>query len=220
EERKKLPADAVTRLQTLALWLPADGRILWQLGELANAFGDVRNAAAILEGCVSEFGMNDPVLRQHRVTLRQAADEEAKQNPATRTDAQAAHSAHAVDGGLRMRSTRPLVRRTDQNRLPDIKPNGLNMLPWPVLAETTIGRPFQPTFADHVKKLNGKRVYITGFIQPIGDDLEMSQFMLIEYPVGCWFCEVPEPTGIILVELEQNRTVKLTRDLVKIEGVL
>src|SRR5262249_44406140 len=44
-ERKKLPEDAVAVVQQLALWLPADGRLLWQLGELANAFGDVRTAA-------------------------------------------------------------------------------------------------------------------------------------------------------------------------------
>ena len=29
--------------------------MLWQLGELANAHGDVATAAAILEGCVTEF---------------------------------------------------------------------------------------------------------------------------------------------------------------------
>src|SRR5262249_36279355 len=29
-ERKKLPADAVAIVQQLALWLPADGRLLWQ----------------------------------------------------------------------------------------------------------------------------------------------------------------------------------------------
>ncbi len=41
EERKKLPARAVALAQQLALWLPADRRLLWQLAELAAAHGDV-----------------------------------------------------------------------------------------------------------------------------------------------------------------------------------
>src|SRR5262245_24586244 len=53
--RKKLPADDVAMIQQLALWLPSDGRLLWLLGELANAHGDVRTAAAIMEGVVTEF---------------------------------------------------------------------------------------------------------------------------------------------------------------------
>src|SRR5205085_1403024 len=52
-QREKLPADALANLQRLALALPADGRLLWQLGELANALGDVRTAASILDGCVT-----------------------------------------------------------------------------------------------------------------------------------------------------------------------
>src|SRR5262249_13839200 len=48
EQRKKLPSEALAAAQQLALWLPADPRLLWQLAELANAHGDVRTAAAIM----------------------------------------------------------------------------------------------------------------------------------------------------------------------------
>ncbi|MCS7046060.1 MAG: hypothetical protein NZO58_06865, partial [Gemmataceae bacterium] len=65
-EKKKLPARAVALVQQLALWLPGDGPLLWQLAELANAHGDVRNAAAMLEGCVVQFNMTDPELRRRR----------------------------------------------------------------------------------------------------------------------------------------------------------
>src|SRR2546429_240416 len=49
-QRKKLRADAVASVQQVALWLPADGRLLWLLGELAASHGDVRTAAAIMDG--------------------------------------------------------------------------------------------------------------------------------------------------------------------------
>ena len=55
-QMKKLPTKAVAIAQQLALWLPADGPLLWQLAELANAHGDFRNGAAMMEGCVVKFG--------------------------------------------------------------------------------------------------------------------------------------------------------------------
>jgi hypothetical protein len=87
-----------------------------------------------------------------------------------------------------------------------------------VLADTTLDRPFRVTFADHLRKLDGKRVFLTGYLQPTGDGLEQPTVLLIEYPVGCWFCEVPEPTGIVLVESPAG--ARMTRELVRVEGVL
>lgn len=216
--RKKLPADAVAVVQRLALWLPADGRLLWLLGELANAAGDVPTAAAILDGAVTEFGMTDPELRRHRQMLRTAADALAKQPPAADAG-RASHEQHAGPGTFH--SARPLVRRTETLKLPPIRPDGLNPLPWAVLGQTTLDRQFKPTFVKHLRGLDGQRVALTGFMQPIGEAaLEMNAFLLIEYPVGCWFCETPEATGIVLVELPEGKTAALTRSQIKVEGTL
>src|SRR5262249_25856477 len=42
KERKKLPEDAAALVQQLALWLPSDGYVLWQLAELANLHTDYK----------------------------------------------------------------------------------------------------------------------------------------------------------------------------------
>ena len=47
EERAKLPTNAIAPTQQLALWLPADGRLLWQLGELAAVYGDYPDVAVV-----------------------------------------------------------------------------------------------------------------------------------------------------------------------------
>src|SRR5579885_2453626 len=104
-QRKKLPREATAIVQRLALWLPADGKLLWQLAELANAQGDVQAAVAIMDGCVTEFGMHDPKLRRHRQALRAAADLQAKSNSA----GNGGHSQHAAL--VRPRSRRPLITR-------------------------------------------------------------------------------------------------------------
>jgi hypothetical protein len=216
-ERRKLPSEAVALAQQLALWLPADGRLLWQLAELANAHGDVRTAAAILDGCVTEFGLHATELRRHRQVTRAAADELAKTG-APAADVKAAHEGHA--GGVRPRSQRPLLSQTDLAALPLISATEVNLLPWAVLADTTVDRHSRPTFAKYLKELDGKRLSLTGYMQPLSEDLDLTSFMLIEYPVGCWFCEMPEITGIVLVELPADKTTPFTRGAVKVIGRL
>jgi hypothetical protein len=217
EQRKKLPADAAAIVQQLALWLPADGRLLWQLEELANAHGDVKTAAAIMDGCVNEFGMHAPDLRRHRQAARAVADELGR-NADVLGAAKAAHGGHA--GTLTPRSRRPLVNPLDQAALPPINADGVNALPWAVLAATTLDRKYKPAFSKYLQELDGKQIMLSGFMQPLGEDPDLPSFMLIEYPVGCWYCEMPEMTGIVFVELPKGTTTSFTRGLVKIEGTL
>jgi tetratricopeptide (TPR) repeat protein len=215
-QSKKLPSDAVALTQQVALWLPADARLLWQLAELANAHGDVKTAAAIMDGCVTEFGLHAPELRQHRQLVRAAADQLAKDDEAGGARMNRAHEGSA--GVIRPRSKRPLLNQLDTAKLPAINATGVNHLPWAVLAETTVDRQYKPTFAKYLRELDGKQVSLTGFMQPLNEELEVGSFMLIEYPVGCWYCEMPEMTGIILVELPGGKTTNFRRSSVKVEG--
>jgi Tfp pilus assembly protein PilF len=216
-ETKKLPADAVWVVQQLALWLPADGRLLWQLAELANAHSDVKTAAAIMDGCVTEFAMSNPELRQHRQVTRAAAEELAKDKVSV-DSAKSAHEGHA--GSVRMRSSRPLVTKLDASALPAIRGDAVNALPWSVLADTALDRKFQPAFVEYLREMDGKQIALNGYLQPLGQELEMGAFLLIENPVGCWYCEMPEITGIVLVELPEGKTATYTRGPVEIVGKL
>lgn len=208
-EFKKLPANAAAIVQYLALTLPADGRLLWQLGEIANGHGDVRTAAAILDGCVTEFAMSAPDLRERRRIYRLAADELAK-TPG--------HERHK--GTFVAKSPRPLVRHFDVSTLPPVRDDRPNPLPWGVLRDTTLGAKAVPTFPEHLLSLDGKPVVLTGFMQPLGDAAEFAGFMLLEFPVGCWFCEMPGPTGVVSVELEPGTRTTTRRGLIKVTGTL
>ena len=210
-DRKKLPAADVALVQQLALWLPGDARILWQLSELANAHGDARTAAAIMEGCVSEYGLTAPDVRARRKVFRSTADAIAKLPNADHAN---------YKGNIAFKSPRALARKLDASTLPAIRADGMNPLPWSVVAETVIDKPFRPKFLKHLELLDGKSVSITGFMQPVTTDLEVAGFMLVEYPIGCWFCETPEPTGLLYVDLAGGRAVPVKRGRVKVEGTL
>lgn len=208
-DRKKLPANAVAVVEQLALWLPADGRLLWQLGELANAHGDVATAAAILEGCVTEFALGAPELRKRRQIYRARADEMAKKPD---------HELHK--NTFPVKSPRPLVKAFDESILPPIRSEGVNALPWPLLAATTIDAKGRPVFVKYLGDLDGKTVTLLGFMQPVRDELAVTGFLLLEYPVGCWFCESPEATGLVSVELARGKTAEFKKGLVKVTGTL
>jgi tetratricopeptide (TPR) repeat protein len=213
-QRKKLPSDAVALTQQMALWLPADPRLLWQLAELASAHGDVKTAAAIMDGCVNEFALRNDDLRAHRQAQRDAADALAQAGG----DAKTAHEGHA--GLLQPRSRRPLATKVDESALPPINADGVTPLPWAVVTETTLDKKFKPTFAKYLKELDGKQVTLSGFMQPLSEELEAGSFMFIEYPVGCWYCEMPEIQSIVLVELPAGKTATVARGLMKITGTL
>jgi tetratricopeptide (TPR) repeat protein len=208
-EFKKLPDDAMAVVEQLALWLPADGRLLWQLGELANACGDVRTAAAILDGCVTEFTLSAPDLRQRRQLYRSAAEEQAKKPE---------HEQHKIT--FIGKSARPLLRSFDVASLPAIRPDGVNVMPWPLLAATTRDAKGRPVYLKYLQQLDGKEVTLTGFMQPIRDELAVTGFLMLEFPVGCWFCETPEATGLVSVELKAGGTVDFKKSLVKVTGTL
>lgn len=213
-ERKKLPGGAVGIAQQLALWLPADGRLLWLLAELAGAHGDVRTSAAIMDGCVTQFGLADAELKRHRQLARAAADK----LPRGTLGARGPHEEHA--GSLATRSRRPLVSRLDLAELPAISDSGVNTMPWELLSQTVVDAKFRPSFARYLKDLDGKQVSISGFMQPLREDAELRTFLFIEYPVGCWYCEMPETAGIVYVELPEGKAAPFRRELVRIVGRL
>lgn len=203
----KPPPDALALAQHLALWLPADGRLLWQLAELAHAAGDVRTAANLLDGCVTEFNMASPTLRTRRQQVRAEAD--------------AAERAGHARPATGFKSARALARGIDPSRLPAVRPDGLNPLPWAVLAETEIGPRGKVAFLKYLEQLDGKRVTLTGFMTtPGAGEPETGGFLLTEFPVGCWFCEVPGPTQLVSVELADGTTARPVRTAVRVTGVL
>jgi hypothetical protein len=210
---RKLPADALAHLQQLVLWMPDDGRLLWQLAELIGINGDRATRAAILDGCVSEFEMRQPELLAARKEARALLQRDADRRP-TRED----HEKHGER--FSMRSPRALITRAALDDLPPIDERGINPLIWEVLNETIVDRRGRPQFHRQLRRLEGLRVTVRGYMQPVGDGTDLNVFLLIENPVGCWYCENPELVQIVLVELPEGRNRRLTREPLTVTGKL
>jgi len=168
-----------------------------------------------MDGCVTQFGLNDPELRRHRQIVRTAADDIAK---AALSSGEPHAKKHA--GAIAFRSLRPLQSAIDNVSLPPISTTGVNVLPWQLFAETTVDNKRRPAFPKYLQELDGKQVSLSGFMQPLRDDFTVTGFLFIEYPVGCWYCEMPETTGIVRVELGPGTTTTWQRGLLRVEGRL
>jgi hypothetical protein len=207
----KLPPFAVVYTQGLALALPNDGRLLWQLGELANASGDIRTAANILDGCVGEFSLSSPTVRQHREAYRAAVDALEKDDKHTETKTT-----------IVFRSPRALQRAIDPARLPRLKPGVINELPWVAISETEIGPKGRAQFLKYVEDLDGQEVKLIGYVLPGGGGKggELTSFLFTENPIGCWFCESPGPTQTVVVDLAPGLATEVSRTPIKLTGKL
>ena len=216
-EKGKLPANMVALTQRLALSFPQDARLLWQLGEQSVVYGDLNAAAMLFEQCVGEYGLDQPQLRAARqaVLAVQGADQ-----PLTQTRAEEAHSGHGSGVRLEYRSRKPLIQQPfDAGKLTASGSGQPSLIVWPILAETAAdSRRFHPTFHPYLKKLENKPVSLTGFLHPLTDDLDCTSFILVEYPIGCWYCTAPDLTGIVFVSMKPGSTAKFTRDVIQVTG--
>ncbi len=75
---------------------------------------------------------------------------------------------------------------------------------------------------DTLKKLNGKRVRIPGFVVPLDDFMEDgAEFLLVPYYGACVHTPPPPPNQIIFVQMAGKKAVKLSLfDAVWMHGTL
>ncbi|MCS7159017.1 MAG: tetratricopeptide repeat protein [Gemmatales bacterium] len=209
--RHQLPEDALAIVQQLLLWLPDDAALVWQLAELAVLYGEVNVAQQLFDLLVTAWGVASPKVRAHRQALRELA-------AAAKAESGPSHPGHKP---IAFRSRRALLpSRSELDALPPVSETGVNLLRWDWLLDTQLDEKFRPSFPPHLRRLEGKRVALTGFMQPLSEELEHTTFMLLEYPVGCWYCEMPPTQGIVFVELADQKAIPWQPGLLKIVGRL
>jgi hypothetical protein len=102
----------------------------------------------------------------------------------------------------------PLVPRAD-------------IVPWSVLTDVSVK--FQKprvitTFPEKVKKLNGTKVKVQGYMTPIEPGATHTHFLLLSVPPTCPFCM---PGGAeSMIEVRTSKALKYTENAIVIQGEL
>lgn len=199
--KERLPSDTLARIQALALWLPMDGKVLGQTGVLCAAFGDTRTGSQILEGAVTEFGNRDPLVMRLRQISKEAKPIDHGKHPAAR-----------------FRSARPFEETGELVDLPPIEPGKRTEVPWVVFSKTKLMAGKPPFFPAYLKQLDGKEIQVDGYLQPFGENLDDGRFLLVENGVGCWWCDMPDLTGMIRIEMAANQNLPALRRPCQVSG--
>ena len=118
-------------------------------------------------------------------------------------------------GGLveQMENLRSTVEASRQEQ-------GLELLSWDVIRRTRGTRQTAPTFADELKQRDNTRVDLIGFMVPLHEFREVTEFLLLPLPLICYFCEAPPMREVILVRMREDETANLVNEPVMINGHL
>ncbi|HDP34797.1 MAG TPA: DUF3299 domain-containing protein [Candidatus Hydrogenedentes bacterium] len=80
---------------------------------------------------------------------------------------------------------------------------GVTLLEWKELHQVTGRRATGASFPESLKEKDGRLVNIVGFMNPIDQFRNVTEFMLLPVPIVCYFCDAPPMRDIIQVKLRE-----------------
>lgn len=110
-------------------------------------------------------------------------------------------------------------REIDPNRPLPLDGLGRVQLDWDVLGATRL-KGATPSFPASLNAVDGKSATLVGYMCPLDEVGEINAFLLLETPVGCFYCQPASPTGIVYVELGKGRREPLRFEPVRVTGSL
>jgi len=77
-----------------------------------------------------------------------------------------------------------------------------------------------PEFPDDITALDGKEIEMLGFMAAYNSTTDFRRFLLVNFPAGCNFCEVPRLQEIVFVEADPKHPPKRDEAIVHVKGTM
>jgi hypothetical protein len=103
------------------------------------------------------------------------------------------------------------------------KPLAEGEIDFRLLRETVLKREPPPIFPEDLARYEGKTVRMAGFMAPVDRLDDMSNFMLFNTPVGCYFCEPPSPKQVVFIrqaKKDPKHKPAFVAEPIEVEGTL
>jgi hypothetical protein len=97
---------------------------------------------------------------------------------------------------------------------------GLDLLSWDLLRKTTGTVAKGPTFAKDLLGKDKQPVDIVGFMVPLEQFRNMTEFLLLPLPIECYFCQMPPMRDVMVVEMAEGKNTNVVKEPVLINGEL
>lgn len=98
--------------------------------------------------------------------------------------------------------------------------SGVEILKWDLLRKTKGSFRSGPTFAEELKEKDSSLINVFGYIYPIEQFRDMTEFMLLPLPIQCYFCQQPPMRDIMLVTMAKGTTANMVEEPIHINGRL
>jgi hypothetical protein len=96
--------------------------------------------------------------------------------------------------------------------------SGTQILKWNIIRTTKGSLTAGGTFTDDVKALNGKEVYMIGFMVPDETYRDVTEFLMLPIPIECYFCQMPPSRDVLWINLREGEKTDIKIEPVLIRG--
>ena len=109
----------------------------------------------------------------------------------------------AANTYMRLDSLKEAARKVRMKFEQVKRSEGVELLEWDLLHETKGFLRTGPTFPENLKELDGHLVNICGFMTPIDQFRNVTEYMLLPVPITCYFCDSPPARDIFHIKLQK-----------------
>ena len=102
----------------------------------------------------------------------------------------------------------------------DRKSKGYNLLDWQLLQKTKGSVRKGATYDELLLAKDLDPINLMGYMQPLNEFRNMSEFMMLPVPIECYFCKRPPMRDMVLVHLNEGATAQLVKDPMLVNGTL
>ena len=125
-----------------------------------------------------------------------------------------------LNGYMRRGTLADYMEKVRQAAEAEQSKTGASLLDWELLRQTKGNRRSGPTFAAGLVENRDQVVNLVGFMVPLYDIRQMTEFLLLPLPIQCYFCEMPPMRDVVLVQMEKDSKVDLVNEPVLVNGTL
>ena len=100
-------------------------------------------------------------------------------------------------------------------------PEVVTPLTYEMMAKSVYKEDAPAVFPEELKKLEGKRVRVSGFAAPYDDPDRMSKFLMLKAVLHCFFCNPPGENEVLFVRLStKEKPPEIDGEKLTVEGTL
>ena len=94
------------------------------------------------------------------------------------------------------------------------------LLEWRLMRETTGSLRSGGTFSEELLARDGDVVNLIGFMVPQEQFRDVTEFLLLPIPLECYFCSMPPPRDVMLVQMAEGESTSIYLEPVILNGLI